>query len=84
MTGIIDNPEFGVLFKKVLVRTLAMKLMHFINLPGVKLYKVLKSDPSQREIDLVSKFSDDSWLAHIGLDKSRFRITNEPIPKVIT
>ena len=51
MTGIIDNPEFGQLFKQIFVRTLALKLMHLVKADhkGLKLYKILKSDPTQKE-----------------------------------
>jgi hypothetical protein len=83
MAAIIDNPDFGKLFKRAFVRTLALKLNHLVREPGLKLYRVLKSDPSQKEMDLVAKLSDEAWLKAIGLDKAAFRFVSEPIPKVI-
>ena len=86
MAAIIDNPDFGKLFKRAFVRALALKLSHLMirEQPALKLYRVLKSDPSQREMDLVARLSDEAWLNAIGIDKAAFCFVNEPIPKVLT
>ena len=48
MTGLIDNPEFGSLFKKIYMRSIVYKLKEAVN---VKFYKIFKTELSSKEID---------------------------------
>ena len=83
LTGIIENPDFGILLKKTFMRTLTMKYRDLINSKASKIYRVLRGDPTQREMETVLKYHDDEWVKYLGVDKQAFRISTESIPKVI-
>jgi hypothetical protein len=85
LTGIIDNPDFAILVKKVFLRALALNYRDLFNTktsPQMKYYKVLKSDVTQKEIETVTKYHDDAWLKHLQFDFKQFRFSHEYIPKV--
>jgi hypothetical protein len=85
LAGIIDNPEFGQLFKSIFMRVLAMKFRDLIREKGhsIRYFRLLKSDPSSKESENAKKYVEDAWLKHLNFDFSSFRLSVEPIPKVI-
>jgi hypothetical protein len=75
LTGIIDNPDFAELVKKVFVRALALNyrdLFYEKSAVQMKYYRILKSDPSQKEIEKLSNYNDESWLKHLNFDFNKF------------
>ena len=48
----------------------------------LKYYKLLKSDLTQKEMESVLKFSDESWLKHLNFDFKSFRFSRDHIPKI--
>jgi len=87
LSGIIENPEFIELLKKVFVRTLAMNYRNLFYLKAsqpIKYYRILKSDVSAKEMDTILKYQDESWLKHLNFDFKKFQFSSDPIPKVQT
>ena len=85
LTGIIDNPDFAILVKKVFVRALAYKYRELFYMkvePQIKYYKIMKSDVTQKEMESVQKYCDDAWLKHLQFDFKQFKFASEHIPKV--
>ena len=82
MTGVIDNKDFATLLKQVFIRTLAFKFKeHQILTPSIKYFRILRGDPSQREIDMVKQIYDPRWIEHLQVNKQAFVLSSDSIPK---
>lgn len=62
LTGIIDNLDFAILTKKLFIRILAMKFRQLYQInPGLKFYRIFKTELTQKEQDTVSKYFDRNF-----------------------
>jgi hypothetical protein len=65
LTGILDNPDFAVLVKKLFIRALSLQLRDVFYLrsdPPLKYFRPLIGDPTPKEMESMLKYHDDTWL----------------------
>ena len=69
MTGIIGNPEFGNMIRKAYMRIITLQLNDMMKKsPGIKYYKILKSDLSAKESEGARKMYDKNWVNYLQIN----------------